>query len=179
MPLPRDETTAHNHWMAQDKSLARPLRSKDPGLTQVAGPQDIQAIVQREAQGEIVPTYRQRTAENLPDPVARNVQLIRRKTQRDIPAEEFLRHVESAEDFVTYQMLYGDMDDHRRGDLALKLSKLLFDKQREQQKQNNFNKTHEQRVLKNQIELQQKLKKMMAAGLIQDGRETGGQDGDA
>lgn len=167
MSLPQDEKEAKKHWSNQDAPLGRPYNSKDPGLTQVDGPTDILAIVSTEAQGTPVPTYRQRTSQNLPDPVARSQELIRQFTQKKVSAEKFMKQCETAEDMILFLGLYGDMADDKKAQTFLKLSKLLWDKQKQVMAQNNIDRAREDKQLKNTLENTKRLQKLLDAGAIQ------------
>ena len=164
MPLPTDNKDAKKHWLGQEPPLGRAWGTPDPGLTQVSSPADIREIVTRESQGELVPTYRQRTPSNLPDPVARCQSLMRQFTQKGISAERFMKQRESPEDMILFMALYGDMADDKKGALWVKLSKILFDAQKEVQKQNNITLDRENRQFKNTLANQEKLKKLLDKG---------------
>lgn len=180
MSLPPDDKTAKKHWLKQEAPIGRPWGTPDPGLTQVSSPADIREIVTRESQGEEVPTYRQRTASNLPDPVARSQGMIRQFTQKGIAADKFMKQCENVEDMILFMALYGDMEDDKKGALFVKLSKILFDAQKEVQKQNNITLDREARQIKNTLENQKKLQKLLEKGAITvDAKEVKPRDGDA
>jgi hypothetical protein len=166
MALPPDDKEAKKHWLNQEAPLGRPFGTRDPGLTQVSSPGDIREIVTREAAGEQVPTYRQRTSSNLPDPVARAQGLMRQFTQKGISADKFMKQCETVEDMILFMALYGDMADDKKGALYVKLSKILFDAQKEVQKQNNIALDREARQIKNTLENQKKLQKLLEKGAI-------------
>lgn len=180
MPLPPDDKEAKKHWLKQEAPLGREWNTRDPGLVQVSSPADIREIVSRESQGEQVPVYRQRTSTNLPDPVARAQGLIRQFTQKNIAADKFMKQCESVEDMILFMALYGEMADDKKGALFVKLSKILFDAQKEVQKQNNIALDREARQVKNTLENQKKLQRLLEKGAITvDAQEVKPQDGDA
>jgi hypothetical protein len=166
MALPPDEKEAKRHWQAQEPSLSRLYNSKDKGLTQVSGPGEIAEIVTRELDEGPVAVYRQKTASNLPDPVARSQWLIRKFTQEKVLADEFLPFCECAEDMVIYHARYGNMKDFPRGVLFQKYATSLFDKQKEVLKQNNIDRARDDRKTRNTLENQAKLQKLLDAGAL-------------
>lgn len=178
--LPTNDKEAKKHWLKQEAPLGRAWKVPDPGLTQVSSPDEIREIVSRESQGEQVPTYRQRTASNLPDPVARAQGLIRQFTQKGIAADKFMKQCENVEDMILFMALYGEMAADKKGALFVKLSKILFDAQKEVQKQNNIALDREARQIKNTLENQKKLRRLLEKGAITvDAKEVKPLDGDA
>lgn len=105
--------------------------------------------------------------------------LIRQFTEQRISPEKFMKQCESVEDMSLFLALYGDMDDDKKAAIFLKLSKLLFERQREVQKQNNIDRAREERTIKNTLANQEKLSKLLTAGaIVVEAKETP-KDGDA
>lgn len=167
MSLPPDDKSAKKHWKDQDAPLNRPFGSRDPGLVQVSSPEEVNQIITREADGDRVPVFKQRTSQNLHDPVARSQMLIRQFTEQRISPEKFMKQCQSVEDMSLFLALYGNMDDDKKAAIFLKLSKILFDAQKEAQKQNNIDRAREDRVIKNTLANQTKLQKMLDEGMLQ------------
>lgn len=89
---------------------------------------------------------------------------MRQFTQKGISAERFMKQCESPEDMILFMALYGDMADDKKGALWVKLSKIIFDAQKEVQKQNNITLDRENRQFKNTLANQEKLKKLLDKG---------------
>ena len=157
MPLPKDEKEAKRHWSAQEPSLERPYKTRDKGLTQVDNPKEIRTILEREAEEGPVATYKARTPRNIVDPVARAQSLTRSHAQDGMDSEAFRAKCETPEDYQLWLAFYGDMKDRDRGQLLNKLSAQLWDRQKELLKQVNIDRAHEDKKLRNQVALAEKL----------------------
>lgn len=180
MPLPSDDKDAKKHWLKQEAPLGREWKTRDPGLVQVSSPAEVRTIMTTEAEGQRQPVYRQRTSTNLPDPVARSQNMIRQFTEKGIAADKFMKQCESVEDMILFMALYGEMADDKKGALFVKLSKILFDAQKEVQKQNNIALDREARQIKNTLENQKKLQRLLDKGaLVVEAQEVKPRDGDA
>lgn len=160
MPIPKDDKEAKKHWLQQQQSIDRPFGSKDKGLVQVDSADDIKEIVTLEAGGEAVPVYRARTAHEMPDPVARSTAMIRNVTQKGQTEADFYANVENTEDLQLYLILFGDMPDDKKAANLHKLSKLLWEKQKEVQKQLTQERNLEDKRIKNALDIQEKLERM-------------------
>jgi hypothetical protein len=161
--LPADENDAARHWKKQTPSIDLPFNRKDPGLTQISGPDDALAIIQNEAAGKPVPVYRQKTNGKLPDPIAETVKKIRKVTQRNVTSEQFFKSCKTPEDIVLHTLLFGEMKDSEKASNMLKLAKHLSDRQIAVEKQNMARVALEDRRVKNAIEIKQKLNKLQRA----------------
>ncbi|WP_298692032.1 hypothetical protein [uncultured Sphingomonas sp.] len=177
MALPPDDKTARKHWAAQQASIDRPMGTRDPGLTQVAGVTDALTIIEQEAAGIPTPVFKARTATNLPDPIARSVSMIRGVTQKGVTDEQFLQKCETVEDITLHTLLFGQMPPDKKGGLALKLAKHLSDQQRDLEKLNIQRQNLEEKRVRNALELDKKMAKLRAFGIIEGKTLNNGPEG--
>jgi hypothetical protein len=87
-----------------------------------------------ELSGSPVELYRSRSpATNYPDPIKRSQELIQWHHRCKPSAKDFKGQVNTLSDQMLYLILYGNMSDNQRANALVKLSKQLFEEQKQQE----------------------------------------------
>lgn len=127
-PAPTPEQV-EKHLKAQPKSVFQPLYTRDPCMTIVSTPGEVERIIEGAKEGEKVPAFKLRnTDEILPDPLARTSDLII-KHHKGMSKKAFAKLVASPLEQQCFLALYGEMTDYQRAQIWQRIHKQAFDEQ--------------------------------------------------
>ena len=128
-PPPPTQDQVDKHWKAQDKSVFQPPYTRDPGVSIVNHPGEVERVLEAAREGETEPVYKLRNTDGIiPDPLARTADLLK-KAHRGMSKAEFTKLVGSTLDQQVYLALYGDMSDFQRAQIWQRIHKQAFDEQ--------------------------------------------------
>lgn len=128
-PPPPTQDQVDKHWKAQDKSVFQPLYTRDPGVSIVSTPGEVERVIEAAREGESVPAYKLRNTDQIvPDPLARTADLLK-KAHKGMSKAEFTKLVGSTLDQQVYLALYGEMTDFQRAQIWQRIHKQAFDEQ--------------------------------------------------
>lgn len=136
---------ARRHWQGQDPSVFRQPGSHDPGMSIVPNRDAVLEVVEREAAGEAVSLYRQKSpATALPDPVAEAQRVVRRSRAKSLE-EVLAEDCRTVEHMMLVNALKGAMTASQRATALKHVAEMIFRQQQEASKQHNILKREEER----------------------------------
>ena len=126
-PTPEE---AKRHFDAQERSVFRKPHCRDDGVTILNDPKEAKALLASELAGNPVATYKSRSpATNYPDPAADMQRKIRSIHAGQITPEKFAQNIESVQDYLLYEIAFGDQTSNQRSKNLVALAKLLHAEQ--------------------------------------------------
>ncbi|MEV4934135.1 hypothetical protein [Sphingobium sp. LSP13-1-1.1] len=122
---------AKRHFDAQDRSVFRKPGSRDPGVTILNDPKEAKALIASELAGNQVATYKTRNpATTFPDPAADMQRKIRSIHAGRIAPESFKENIDTVQDYLLYEIAFGDQTSNQRAKNLVALAKLLHEEQK-------------------------------------------------